>query len=98
MLTISSHLRSSQLKGYYKFFLFVSSIKIVNLSSNELKTIAKIIGIKGCKSMSEKKLLSALNKSESVNKSEKKFDDSRIEKIKKDFNKLRDRLSKPKIK
>ena len=48
--------------------------------------------------MSAKRLLSVLNKSESVNKSETNFDDSRIEKIKKDFNKLRDRLSKPKIK
>ena len=28
----------------------------------------------------------------------KNFDDASIEKIKKDFNKLRDRLSKPKIK
>ena len=29
---------------------------------------------------------------------EKNFDDPRIKKIKKDFNELRDRLSKPKIK
>ena len=29
---------------------------------------------------------------------EKNFDDARIKKIKKDFNELRDRLSKPKIK
>ena len=33
-----------------------------------------------------------------MKESEKKFDDARIEKIKKDFNKLRYRLSKPKIK
>ena len=33
-----------------------------------------------------------------MKESEKKCDDARIEKIKKDFNKLRDRLSKPKIK
>ena len=33
-----------------------------------------------------------------MKKREKKFDGTRIEKIKKDFNKLRDRLSKPKIK
>ena len=32
-----------------------------------------------------------------MKESEKNFDDARIEKIKKDFNKLRDRLSKPKI-
>ena len=71
---------------------------MVNLSLNELKTIAKIRGIKGYKSMSEERLLSVLNGSESVKKSEKFFDDARIEKIKKDFNKLRDRLSKPEIK
>ena len=33
-----------------------------------------------------------------MKESEKKCDDARIEKIKKDFNKLRHRLSKPKIK
>ena len=71
---------------------------MVNLSLNELKTITKIRGIKGYKSMSEERLLSVLNGSESVKESEKIFDDARIEKIKKDFNKLRDRLSKPKIK
>ena len=32
------------------------------------------------------------------NKVKKNFDDARIDKIKKDFKKLRDRLSKPKIK
>ena len=56
------------------------------------------LGIKGYKSMSEERLLSVLNESESVKKSEENFDDARIEKIKKYFNKLRDRLSKPKIK
>ena len=39
---------------------------MVNLSLNELKLIAKIRGIKGYESMSEDKLLSALNKSEPV--------------------------------
>ena len=63
-----------------------------------MKTIAKIIGIKGYKSMSEERLLSVLNELESVKESGRNFDDAKIEKIKKDFNKLRDRLSKPKIK
>ena len=67
----------------------------MNLSLNELKAIAKIRGIKA---MSEEIFLSVLNKSESVKESEKNFDDARIEKIKKDFHKMRDRLSKPKIK
>ena len=42
--------------------------------------------------------LSSINESEPVKESEKNFDDPRIKKIKKDFNKLTDRLSKPKIK
>ena len=66
---------------------------MVNLSLNELETVTKIRGIKGYKSMSEERLLSVLNESESVKESEKNFDDARIEKIKKDFNKLRDILS-----
>ena len=71
---------------------------MVNLLLNELKTIAKIKDVKGYKSISEERLLIVLTESESVKESEKNFDDARIEKIKKDLNKLRDRLSKPKIK
>ena len=56
---------------------------MVNLSLNELKTIAKIRGIKGYKSMSEERLLSALNESKSVKDSRKNFDDARIRKMKK---------------
>ena len=70
---------------------------MLNLSLNKLKVIAIIRVNKGYKSMSEKRLIYSINESESVKKSEKNFDDARIEKIKKDFNKLRDRLSKPKI-
>ena len=40
--------------------------------------------------MSEERLLSSLNESESVKETEKNFDDAR-EKIKKDFNELRDK-------
>ena len=43
--------------------------------------------------MSEGRLLGVLNESESVKESETNFDDARIENIKKDFNKLRDRLT-----
>ena len=66
---------------------------MVNLSLNELKTVAKIRGIKGNKSIFEERLLSVLNESQAVKESENNFDDARIEKIKKDFNKLKDRLS-----
>ena len=54
------------------------------------------MGIKGYKSMSEERLISSIN--ESVKESENNFDDARIEKIKKDFNELRDKLFKRKIK
>ena len=64
---------------------------MLNLSLNELKLIAKSRGIKVYKSMSEERLLSSLNESESVKETEKNFDDARIEKIKKDFNELRDK-------
>ena len=40
--------------------------------------------------MSEERLLSSTDESESVEERENNFDDARIEKIKKDFNKLRD--------
>ena len=71
---------------------------MVNLLLNELETIAKIRAIKGYKSVSKERLLNVLNESEPVKESGKNFDDAKIEKIKKDFSKLRDRLSKPKIK
>ena len=79
---------------------------MVNLSLNELKLVAKLRGIKGYKSMSEDELLSALNAPESLNESEKTFDDtkpktnfskSRIEKIRKECNELRHKFSKSKI-
>ena len=71
---------------------------MLKLTSDELKTIAEIRCIRGYESMSEERLLSSLNESESAKESDKNFDDASIEKIKKEFNKLRDRLSKPKIK
>ena len=53
---------------------------------------------KGYKSMSEERLLSSLNESESVEESEKNFHDVRIEKIKKYFNEVRGGLFKSKLK
>ena len=63
---------------------------MLKLSLNELKQIAKMRGIKGYKSMSEERLISSIIESEPLKESEKIFDNARIEKIKKDFNKLRD--------
>ena len=68
-----------------------------DLSLNELKLVAKRKGIKGYKSMSKERLLSVLSESELVG-SEKNFDDERLKKIREEFNKLRDRFLKPKIK
>ena len=41
---------------------------MLSVSLNELKLIVKSRGIKGCKSMSEDRLLSALSASESLKK------------------------------
>ena len=72
---------------------------MLNLSLNELTLVTKVRGIKGYKSMSKEILLSALSESESVGSatplSKNSFDDGRLKKIRKDFNNLRDRFSKP---
>ena len=70
---------------------------MLNLSLNELKLVAKLRGIKGYKSMSKEKLLSALSESESAG-SGSQFYNVRIKKIREDFNKLKDRFLKPKTK
>ena len=67
---------------------------MLNLSINELKLVAKLRGITGYKSISKERLLSALDKSESAGN----LDNARIKKIGEDFNKLKDRFLKPKIK
>ena len=76
-----SHLRNNHgavpKTNNYKIFFFVQSIKMLNLSLNELKLITKSRGIKDYKSMSEDRLLSAFNASESVKESEKNFDDTK---------------------
>ena len=54
--------------------------------------------MKDHKSISKERLLNALNESESVRESEKNFDGSKIKKIRKKFDKLRGRFSKPKMK
>ena len=65
---------------------------MLKLSLNELKQIEKMREIKVFKSMSEERLIGSIYESEPLKKSEKNFDDTRIEKIKKGFNKLRDDL------
>ena len=70
---------------------------MLNLSLNELKLVAESRDIKVYKSMSKERLLSALSKSKLV-ESKNSFDDKRLKKIREDFDKLRDRFLKPKIK
>ena len=76
----------------YKIFIFAPHIKILYLSLNELKQLAKRRCIIGYKSMS--KLLSVLESAGSRNN----FNNARIKKIRENFDKLRDRFLKPKIK
>ena len=73
----------------------------MGLSAKQLKTVAKIRGIKGYKSMSEDELLSTLTSSKPVKKGKKtktNFSKARIEKIRREFNESRYKFTKLKIK
>ena len=76
----------------YNFF-YLYNIRMLNLSLNELKLIARIRYIKFCKKTSKVRLLSVLKESKSV-ESKKNFDDERLKKIRKDFNELKDKFLK----
>ena len=54
---------------------------MLKISLNELKQIAKM-ALRGYNAISEERLVSSLDESESVKESEKNFDDARIEMIK----------------
>ena len=72
----------------------------MNLSTEELKTVAKIGFIKGYKSMSKDELLSVLTPSKPVKKGKKpkaNFSKARIEKIRKEFNESQYKFSRLKI-
>ena len=80
----------------------------MDLSTKELKAIAKIRGIKDYKSISEDELLSSLTSSKPAKKGKKPvrkgkkpktiFSKARIEKIRKEFNESKYKFSKLKIK
>ena len=79
---------------------------IIRRIKRNCKTTCKKRVIKGYKSMSEDRLLSALKASESLKKSEKNFDDTKpktiffrpgIEKIRKEFNESRHKFFRSKI-
>ena len=78
-----------------------NSLKDLVLSSEELKAIAEIRGIKGYKSMSEGELLSAPTPSKQATKGKNpktSFSKAKIEKIGKESNESRYKFSKLKIK
>ena len=75
------------------YTLYVSHIRMINLSLNELKLITKSRDIKGFKEKSEEDLIKILSKLKpNINLSKKK-----IKEIEKDFRELRHRFSKSKI-
>ena len=78
-------------------------LRDLNLSSEELQEIAKLLarkrGIKGYENMPEDRLLSALITSKPVKKGEKQnYSKARIEKIRREFNESRHKFCKLKIK
>ena len=70
---------------------------MLNSLLNELKQIAKMRHIKGYNSMSNERLLSALDESNELSSNVNNFNNTGIKKIRKDFSNLRHRLSKSKI-
>ena len=84
-----------------------NSLKDLGLSSEDLKAIAEIRGIKGYESMFEGELLSVITPSKKAKKAKKAkkgkkpktdFSKERIEEIRKEFHELRYKFSKLKIK
>ena len=82
--------------SHKKSFFISHNIRMLNLSLNEMKLVAKNKGIKGYKSMSKEKLFSVFSEPELVG-SEKHFDDKIFKNIRKDFNEWRYKFSKSKI-
>ena len=73
----------------------------MGLTPEELRAIAEIRGIKGYESMSEGELLRSITPSKKAKEGKKQktsFSKARIEEIRKEFNELRYKFSKLKIK
>ena len=73
---------------------------MLDLSTKVLKAIAKIMSVKGYKSMSEDEVLGALTLSNPVKKNEQpkiNFSEARIEKVRKKFNESRHKFYKSKV-
>ena len=78
----SNHSVWIKTKTALKKFFISDNVSMLNLSSNELKLVAKLRGIKGYKSMSKERLLWAFSESESEESatplSKISFDDERL--------------------
>ena len=59
-----------------------------------MRTITEVRNIKDYEKISKERLINSINELKPAKEND--FNDARIEKIKIDFNKLRDKLSKPK--
>ena len=75
--------------------LTLDELSMLDITLDKLKFVAKSRGIKGYKTMSEERLLSALSKPELIKNN---FDNERLKKIREDLDKSRHRFSKSEIK
>ena len=85
---ISSHIHK-------KLFFVLQNIRMINLSSDELKLIAQSINISNYENKSQKDLVKALRKPKP--KIKIRINKKKLEEIKKDFNELRHKFSKKEI-
>ena len=89
---ISSHIHK-------KLFFVLQNIRMINLSSDELKLIAQSINISNYENKSQKDLVKALRKPKPKPKPKIKIriNKKKLEEIKKDFNELRHKFSQKEI-
>ena len=85
---ISSHI-------YKKLFFVLQNIRMINLSSDELKLVAQSRNISNYENKSQKDLVKALRKPKP--KIKIRINKKKLEEIKKDFNELRHKFSKKEI-
>ena len=85
---ISSHIHK-------KLFFVLQNIRMINLSSDELKLIAQSINISNYENKSQKDLVKALRKPKP--KIKIRINKKKLEEIKKDFNELRHKFSQKEI-
>ena len=75
--------------------LTLDELSMLGITLDKLKLVAESRGIKGYKTISEERLLSALSKPKSIKDN---FDNERLKKIREDLNKSRHKFSKSEIK